>query len=73
MQKIVLVVGIVCLLAGGLLATGAISVPNEKALVSVGDASLSVETREQAPPALGWGLLVAGALLAGGSLVLRRR
>lgn len=73
MRKIVLVIGIVCLLAGALFATGAVGVPNETALVSVGDASLSVETREQAPPALSYGLLAIGALLTAGSLLLHRR
>jgi hypothetical protein len=73
MHRIVLVIGIVCLLAGALFATGAVSLPNEQTLVSVGEASLSVETREQAPPALGFGLLALGALLAAGSLLLRRR
>lgn len=73
MQKMVLVIGIVCLLAGALFATGAVGIPDEKTLVSVGEASLSVETREQAPPVLGYALLGLGGLLTAGSLLVRRR
>lgn len=73
MQRIVLVIGILCLLAGGLVAAGVVDFADERSVLSVGDAELSVETRETAPPTLGYGLLAVGALLTVGALVVRKR
>ena len=73
MQRIVLVIGILCLLAGGLVAAGVVDFADERTVLSVGDAALSVETRETAPPMLGYGLLAVGALLSVGALVMRKR
>lgn len=73
MRQTLLILGIVCLIAGGLLASGVVALPEKQAVLSIGDAALSVETRERAPPLLSWGLLGAGLLLSIGGLAGRRR
>jgi len=73
MQRILLVVALLCLMAGGAIAAGLIRYPQTKAEINIGPGSLIAQAQETAAPMLGIGLLGAGLLLGSGALAKRRR
>lgn len=62
MRTPALVIGILLLIAGGLVVAGVIDFTRQETVAEIGPVELSTETRETAPPVLGWVLLGAGAV-----------
>lgn len=73
MKRTTLIIGIILLVLGGLVATGIITYPDSKALVSVGDASLSVQDSKPVPVVIGYVLLAVGAIATAVSFGLGKR
>jgi hypothetical protein len=62
MRKPALIIGVLLLVAGGLISAGMLSIPDKKEILSVGDASLSVTQQKKPDRTLGYVLLALGAV-----------
>ena len=56
-----LIIGLLLLIAGGLITAGSFTYHQDKELLKIGDASLTVSQEKPLPKRLGYGLLAAGA------------
>lgn len=63
MRASLLIVAVLLLVAGGLISAGMLSVPQEKEVLRLGDRALSVTQQRTPDRRLGYGLLVAGAVV----------
>lgn len=63
MRTPALFIGILLLVAGGLISAGVISFSDRKELLSVGDASISVSQQKTPDRTLGYVLLAIGAVV----------
>ncbi|MEZ5465606.1 MAG: hypothetical protein R3F22_10370 [Lysobacteraceae bacterium] len=63
MKTGIIVTGVLLLIIGALIAMGAISFPDSKEVLSIGDNSLSVETQKKPSNVLGYVLLGIGGLV----------
>ncbi len=61
MRMTALIVGLLLLIAGALIASGTYTYTQDKEVLKIGDASLSVKQEKTLPKGLGYGLLAAGA------------
>ena len=73
MSKFALILGVLLLIAGGLVASGMFSYQDKEEVLRVGDASLSVTKDKKPDRNLGYGLLVLGAVLTVVGLVVKKR
>jgi hypothetical protein len=73
MRATALVVGLLLLVAGGLITAGLLSWPDKKEVLRLGDASLSVTQDRKPDPRLGYGLLGLGAVVLVAGLASRGR
>jgi hypothetical protein len=62
MRTPALVIGLLLLVAGGLIASGVISFSDRKELIRLGDASLSVTQQKTPDRNIGYALLALGAV-----------
>ena len=73
MRTPALVIGILLLIAGGLISTGMISFADKKEILSIGDASISVTEQKRPDRTVGYVLLGVGVLLTVVGAVAKKR
>ena len=73
MRTPALVVGVLLLVAGGLISAGMLSVPDKKEVLRIGDASISVTEQKRPDRTLGYVLLGVGALVTVIGAVAKKR
>ena len=73
MRTPALIIGVLLLIAGGLISAGMISVADKKEVLSIGDASISVTEQKRPDRTLGYVLLGIGAVLTVVGAVAKKR
>ncbi len=72
MRKTLLIVGLLLVVAGGVIASGRISVTRDTDLVKLGPVELTAQKKEPLPVNLGWVLLGIGGISLVAGAVTRK-
>ncbi|MBS7457050.1 hypothetical protein [Coralloluteibacterium stylophorae] len=73
MRTLALVLGVLLLVAGGLISAGIVNVQMQEQVAKLGPLEINRTKTETPEPAIGWVLLGAGALSLVVGLAMRRR